>query len=159
MAILRLGNSVRIVPCLGREKVLDILDVVLALRAKRNLVRVVLNVDADANADGTPFLGTKLVTRESVENKLRNAQILFQEGQERCLTVENGTTEICLVRWEASDAPCPELPHQQTLERMVCAAIIAAYPERGTHVLNWLNSRQRLLAGLCPRRKVSLCPR
>jgi hypothetical protein len=45
------------------------------------------------------------------------------------------------VRWEAGDGNCPGLPEQQTLERVVCAALVAAFPDRGLAVQKWLDSR------------------
>jgi hypothetical protein len=39
------------------------------------------------------------------------------------------------------DPPSAGLPAQQSLERLVCAALVAAYPPRGPAVTNWLDSR------------------
>ncbi len=57
------------------------------------------------------------------------------------IEVDSGATKVALVQWEASDPPRPGLPDQQTLERLVCAAVIAAYPPRANAVQNWLASR------------------
>ena len=43
--------------------------------------------------------------------------------------------------WEAADVTSPGVPSKQTLERLVCSAIVAAYPERGEPVQRWLESR------------------
>jgi hypothetical protein len=56
--------------------------------------------------------------------------------------VDNGATQVFLVRWEVNDAVAVGLPNQQTLERLVCAALVAAYPDRGSTVQTWLDSRQ-----------------
>lgn len=42
------------------------------------------------------------------------------------------------VVWTCADPDVPGLPAQQTLERLVAAAIIAAYPARGPCVRDWL---------------------
>jgi hypothetical protein len=42
------------------------------------------------------------------------------------------------VVWSEPDAISSELPSKQTLERLVCAAIAAAYPERAVAVKGWL---------------------
>src|SRR5436309_2878174 len=55
--------------------------------------------------------------------------------------IDSGATKVALVRWEASDPDGPGLPQQQTLERLVCAALIAAYPTRAKSVQDWLDSR------------------
>ena len=52
-----------------------------------------------------------------------------------------GRTLVCLIRWEADDQVAAGLPNQQTLERLVCAALVAAYPDRGPAVQDWLDSR------------------
>ena len=39
------------------------------------------------------------------------------------------------------DPPSAGLPAQQSLERLVCAALVAAYPPRGPAVTNLLDSR------------------
>jgi hypothetical protein len=45
------------------------------------------------------------------------------------------------VRWEVNDPPAPGLPIQQTLERLVSAALASAYPARAAAVQNWLDAR------------------
>jgi len=52
-----------------------------------------------------------------------------------------GATAISLVRWEAAAADALGVPARQTLERLVCAALVAAFPKRGPSVQNWLDSR------------------
>ncbi|MHC4178430.1 MAG: hypothetical protein ACYSWU_13035, partial [Planctomycetota bacterium] len=57
------------------------------------------------------------------------------------IALDSGATLVSLVRWEASDAPVSGVPTQQTLERLVCAALVAAYPDRGPAVKSWLDAR------------------
>jgi hypothetical protein len=57
------------------------------------------------------------------------------------IEIDAGATRIALVRWEAGDPPHSALPDQQTLERLVCSAIVAAFPARANSVASWLASR------------------
>jgi hypothetical protein len=50
-------------------------------------------------------------------------------------------TRLSFVIWRAPDAASSHLPAKQTLERLVCAAIVDAYGPRGTAVEAWLASR------------------
>ena len=52
-----------------------------------------------------------------------------------------GAVAVSLLRWETDDATGLGLPGQQTLERLVCAALIAAFPQRGPAVQAWLDRR------------------
>jgi len=58
------------------------------------------------------------------------------------LLIDGGATLVSLIRWDTHDARTPGVPNQQTLERLVCAAICASYPLRGECVQSWLDSRQ-----------------
>jgi len=57
------------------------------------------------------------------------------------IEVDGGATKVALLRWEVSDPPAPGLPDQQTLERLACAALAAAYPARAASVQSWLDAR------------------
>ncbi len=41
------------------------------------------------------------------------------------------------------DEPAPGIPDKNTLERLVCASLAAAYPDRAGDVGAWLTSRSR----------------
>ena len=55
--------------------------------------------------------------------------------------LDDGATLVSVIRWEAPDGILEGVPSQQTLERVVCAALVAAYPARGPAVHKWLKSR------------------
>jgi hypothetical protein len=57
------------------------------------------------------------------------------------LELNGGSTKVFLVYWETADAPSEGIPNQQTLERLVCAAMKEVYPERADEVQKWLNTR------------------
>jgi hypothetical protein len=63
------------------------------------------------------------------------------EIKDEDVVLDAGGTRISLVRWETNDPDTPGVPTRQTLERLVCAAMAAAYPQRGPSVHNWLGSR------------------
>jgi hypothetical protein len=46
--------------------------------------------------------------------------------------MESGVTKVSLLRLIVSDPPTAGLPDQQTLERLVSAALAAAYPPRAS---------------------------
>src|SRR5262249_972525 len=48
---------------------------------------------------------------------------------------------ISIIFWRAEDPAADHLPGQQTLERLVCAALCEAYPDRAAAVATWLASR------------------
>ena len=135
------NRCIRVKPCGGKSSIIKEAKSALDSRIDRRLLRLVINVDADTNADGTESL-SKSVNRVAVEELLRRENIPAQSTPEGNFTIDEGATEIYLVRWNISDAPQDTLPNQQTLERLVCAAIFAAYPDRAECVRQWLASRQ-----------------
>jgi hypothetical protein len=109
-------------------------------RESKALDTLVLVVDADTNADGTPATSITM-TRQSITDLVRGVDQGMVEAPSGSLMIDSGATTIDLIRWEAGDPASDLLPNQQTLERLVCASIVAAYPERGPHVRLWLKDR------------------
>jgi len=103
------------------------------------IAHLVLSVDADlpATPDESPKTG---LTAEGVLQLVKEAGVEARREQ-RSIILGSGETTVSLVRWEAADKPQQGLPNQQTLERLVCAALLAAYPDRGGPVDAWLSSR------------------
>ena len=136
------GNGVRIVPCHSKDNILPMLDRFLKERNTKPFARLVVNVDPDTNVanPGDPTTGLR------VQDVLRRVQQpkfdpLAQSDSSGEVLIDQGGNRIALVRWEVADAPGDGLPDQQTRERLVCAAIVAAYPQRGPHVQKWLDAR------------------
>jgi hypothetical protein len=107
--------------------------------AESRLARLILNVDPDVNADGT-----------SAQTGFRQQDLwaVVQECDPSAAKDEHGDFGlfdskilVSLVRWEASDPTIDGLQNRHTLERLVCAALVAAYPDRGPAVQSWLDSR------------------
>jgi hypothetical protein len=101
---------------------------------------VVLCWDADIRA-GQPFDPTRL--RGTVEAALRKAAPggLNEDPPDWVINDSDLPTRVSIVVWQTPEPDQPQLPPVQTLERLVCAALIDVYPERGQEVLRWLDSR------------------
>jgi len=141
------GKFVRVFPCRG--------DKTRVLREARNrlgeecqrvqqhaeprLVRLILNVDPDVSADGNAVqTGFR---HQDLRTLVQEYDPSAAEAEHGDLVLFAGATLVSLIRWEATDQAADGLPNQQTLERLVCAALVAAYPDRGPAVQRWLDSR------------------
>jgi len=134
------GNFLRVTPCNGKDQILTIARDRLIQRTRKLLVRLVLNIDADTTASGA-HSATGLRVQD-VEQFIRaNIDPGATRNAADQIEVDGGKTVVCLIRWEVSDPPALGLPDQQTLERLVSAALAAAYPGRAAAVQNWLNAR------------------
>jgi hypothetical protein len=113
----------------------------LIQRPSKALVRLILNIDADMQADGS-VTGPSGLRRQDIEHFLRTtfdpAAAVNSEGE---IEIDGGSTKIALVRWEAADPHGPSLSPQQTLERLASAALLAAYPARTKAIEDWLAAR------------------
>jgi hypothetical protein len=133
------GSFVRVVPCHGKDKIREIARDRLIQRTRKPLIRLVLNVDADTTASGVQTAAGLRI--QDVEYFLRNNvdKTATRTGDQ--IEIDGGSTAVSLMRWEVSDPPAPGLPDQQTLERLVSAAMAAAYAGRAKAVQDWLNAR------------------
>jgi hypothetical protein len=134
------GGFIRIRACGGKSGVLPRARLRLTERTTNALERLVINIDADSTASGATVASTGL-QRANVEQLARTfdpSAVVNADGE---IELDGGATKISLIRWEVSDPPAPGLPDQQTLERLVCAVLAAAYPGRATSVQSWLDSR------------------
>jgi hypothetical protein len=142
------GQFVRVVPCHGdRKKIKTTAANVWLDRAAKawrqgsaevRTGRLVLGVDSDVTVGADVELGlspTSLL--QWLQDFDANAEIVAAGDA----SLFGGATIVSLVRWTTDDPDVRGLPAKQTLERLVCAAIIAAYPRRGEPVHRWLNSR------------------
>lgn len=136
----RTRQFMRIRPCGGRTNIVREAKLRITQHATKPLQYLLVNLDCDANADGTPA-NTAVMRLRDFHAALRQANLQIEDKGADFLLV-NGEIQVSLIRWDASDPPTPQLPNQQTLERLVSAAITAAYPDRGTAIATWLASRQ-----------------
>jgi hypothetical protein len=134
------GHFLRVVPCGGKQHLLPTARDRLDNRFRKRLIRLVVCVDPDTSASGAGA-GTGL-KHQDVERHIRQyIDAAAQVNAADEIEVDGGQTRVSLVRWEVADPSHPALPDQQALERLVCSAIIAAYPARAQAVSQWLASR------------------
>lgn len=135
----RNGAFIRVVPCGGKSGLLNELRGRIKGRTIDPLRYVVVCMDSDTDAPSSGGLsgGTQL---SDLGNFLRGFEPSVKV-EPPWLELDDGAAHVALIRWETHDPAGTGLPTKQTLERLVCAAILAAYPERGAPVANWLASR------------------
>lgn len=132
------GRFLRVVPCGGKDNIRRTAALRLKARQNKELARLVLCVDADRAADA-PEPESQPWNRSALAAWLK--QFGAVEENENGDLLLDGSTIVSAVCWEAGDPPTVSLPAQQCLERLVCAALVAAYPQRGPAVSIWLDSR------------------
>jgi hypothetical protein len=98
----------------------------------------VISLDSDQAADATPSEGSHSVFDGWLGLIGRTFAGTTAAGPDK-ISVGGTTVRIC--EWSADDPPQPGIPRQQTLERLLCAAIVAAYPNRAQPVQTWLDGR------------------
>jgi hypothetical protein len=79
--------------------------------------------------------------RQDVLHEVQSFDPAAAVNAEGNIDLDGGATKVALIRWETGDPPAPGLPDQQTLERLVCASLAAAYPPRAKAVQDWLDAR------------------
>jgi len=137
---------VRIVPCAGKQNVFHKMRNTLAEERRRmessasqaRLSRLIVSVDPDVSADATAETGFR---RQDLVSLLRELDPSSADTRQVDVSLFGGATTVSLIRWEVRDPVAPGLPNEQTLERLVCAALVAAYPTRAPAVQGWLDSR------------------
>jgi hypothetical protein len=131
---------IRVVPCHGKSNIRPLVNNRLQQRITKALTRLVINIDSDVTASGAR-VGPSGLQRHDVEQLVRTFDPGAGVNAAGEITLDGGATIVSLVRWEVSDPPARGLPDQQTLERLVSAALAAAYPPRAASVQNWLDTR------------------
>jgi hypothetical protein len=132
------GSFVRVRSCNGKSKILNEARIRLAERTTKRLLRLVINVDADSTASQAP--GPVGLRQQDVLHQVQQVDASAALTAAGEIEVDGGATNIALVRWEVPEPSTPGLPDQQTLERLVSAALVAAYPARATAVQTWLDA-------------------
>ncbi len=134
------GAFIRLQKCGGDKAVLGELKVRLAQRTTNALRRLVVNLDTDAE-DPARLAQHTARLRAAVESRVGEADPSWTTNADADLALDGGATLVSTVFWGAADPLSRELPAKQTLERLVCAALCAAYPGRGATIATWLASR------------------
>jgi len=134
------GAFIRIVPAGGKSQIPEVLRTRLRESEIKRLRRLVVNVDSDEHADGSPAVGERF-TFEQLESLIREFDGSSKVNADGDIEIYGGETKVSLICWQAPDAGTPGIPNRQTLERLICGALMAVYPNRGPVVQAWLDSR------------------
>ncbi len=134
------GQFLRVVPCRGKQIVLPEARRLLRGRTTQPLKRLVLNIDSDFPAGSTTSVAPGL-SRDDVLAEMRRFDPAASLVANDEIALDAGATLVSLIRWETSDPVAEGLPGQQSLERLLCASIVAAYPDRAPAVHHWLSTR------------------
>lgn len=134
------NGFIRIRPCHGKDNIIPAARIRLGERETRPMDRLVITRDSDTARD-VSSAGTPAPGQEAVEQLVRQFDPHANQTAAGDWLLDNGATTISVVRWEAPDPDHAGLPGKQTLERLVAAAMVAAYPKRGPAVQTWLDSR------------------
>jgi hypothetical protein len=130
---------IKVVPTHTKDAILTAVRLKLSNRNTKPLDRLVINVDSDRLADGSPPATQELTVARILTVAQQFDNDATFNGDD--ILLDGGNTKISIVTWECGDAPGDGLPNQHTLERVVCAAILGAFPNRGAAVQGWLQSR------------------
>jgi hypothetical protein len=136
----RSGHFIRVVPAGGKNNIPDLFKIRLKQRGQKALTHLVVNVDSDKNADGSPATSVTMDAAQ-FQRMITGFDGAAQIDSSGDHLIDGGTTRISLAKWGAFDPPGAGLPNQNTLERLICAAIMAVHPARGPAVQTWLDSR------------------
>jgi hypothetical protein len=123
------GSLVLVQPFHGRSNARDAVSEHLGDRQPNKPVRVLLNLDCDAEDSADT----------SAEDQVRGIARDLGARETEPGSYEIGGSLLHAVIWRCDDpAPAPGVPRQQTLERLAAASVQAAYPGRGPAVESWL---------------------
>lgn len=125
----KMGHFIRVVPAGGVDNVLRAAVIRLDRHDEKTLKVVIINVDHADVPDPAAVL-----------NRLKKLDATASQIDEATFSL-HGSLRVSLIPWQALDPPSDLLPAGQTLERLACAAIAAAHPQRAAAVRRWLDSR------------------
>lgn len=112
------GAFLLVHPCRGREQLVEQANLYLAGHPTHPLAHLLLNHDSDEDA---PEWGDRAIELRKLASRA------------------DDQVSISAVVWGCNDGTeTAGVPIKQTLERLVAASIVAAYPDRGPVVRDWL---------------------
>jgi hypothetical protein len=134
------GQFIRIVPCRGKDNILpEARKRIQDRRLDPALSQLVICIDPDTEAgSGSAATGLRPADLLHQVQQIDSSVVTNPDGD---VELDGGAMKVSLVRWEVPDDDAPGVPRQQTLERLACSALIAAYPARGPAVATWLANR------------------
>jgi hypothetical protein len=134
------SRFIRIVPCRGKNNILQEARRRLAARETERVVHLVINSDSDAEAEVDAKTSTAIGT-QAVGDLVHRLDPRAKRIDDGAYLLDAGVTSVFSVQWRADDRPMAGVPSKQTLERLICASLVAAYPDRAPAVQAWLDSR------------------
>jgi len=134
------GAFLRIRPCHGVSRVLTQMGTRLKQRSTEAVDHLIVNLDSDAGEEDLDVAARENVAR-AVRSRIRSQIPAMVETDDGDVLLDEGRTRISIVLWSTPDRPSSDLPEKQTLERLVCAALRDAHPERAQSVATWLAAR------------------
>ncbi len=128
--------SLKVIPCGGKSEIRKKAITRLRQLDTDPLDRLLINLDPDSEA----FLDGPC--RDMIRGVLNDGSYKYDEDGAHFLVQNRGNiTTVSPVVWGTKSIGGNHLPGQQTLERLVCSAILAIYPERGQPVGQFLDSK------------------
>lgn len=130
--------QIRLRPCGGHTKVPVAVQKVLQGRATRPFDRLLVNYDGDKGGDGPDYLARihgsvrDLLVRSGAEPEI------VSEGR---FLIDGGARSVDVMVWRCDGPPREGVPAQQCLERVLCTAAAAVWPDRMASVGRWLRER------------------
>lgn len=126
----------RIVPAHGRPNIWASARPYLAGRETRRLRSLVLCRDTDHRDPSAPSAAHDWVTR------LREFDTSAQVSSDgAAVLLFDDELPVYVIDWFTPGEVIPGAPQSQVLERLICTAMVRAYPERAEPVEAWLRSR------------------
>ena len=131
-----LGNSILLVPVQGKSRLARFLGNFLTDHITYPIHKILLNRDSDAIND------SDTAVRDALRTIAQRHSATLEDPDKDRYTVDG--CEIGAVVWKCTDPPgTPGIPNQQTLERLVSAAIAATEEGRAGAVERWLQDEPR----------------
>ena len=138
-------KSVVVTPCEGKSNIGPELFLKLRRLETNPINHLIVNIDPD----GQEF--TAQFCKDTIRNAIQKAQQELKNqkkepfeskeaGQHFQIKTQRGATQIHWVVWGTANSGGQNLPTQQTLERMICAAILEVYPDRAGPVNQFLTA-------------------
>jgi len=109
-------------------------------RSTQTVDHLIVNMDTDADDEDLDVTSRENVAR-AVRARIRLQVPTMVELEDGDVLLDDGRSRISIVLWSTPDPPSSDLPQKQTLERLVCAALRDAHPERARSVAEWLAAR------------------
>ena len=118
--------------------------------ATRATSEIVLCVDLDLEGDAPDFVQARKDRKKNLLEVAAGIQLIEGKKHSDCWDKDTlsavfplalQSTRVSMALWGAAGGAAAGIPQKQTLERLVCAAVVAAYPATARPVSDWLAGR------------------